>query len=102
MFGSDISVSGPRNEFQPPMKLVMASAPAAGATSGSAMRRNMPNSPQPSMRAASNNSAGTALAMYWRIQNVPKALPIEGMMNGRNELVQPILVISMYHGMSPS
>src|SRR3984893_6624878 len=102
MLGSDINVSGPRNEFQPPMKLVIARAPAAGAASGSTMRQKTPNSPQPSMRAASNSSGGIALAMYCRIQKVPKALPIDGTMNGRNELVQPKWVISMYHGMSPN
>src|SRR5258708_20079452 len=102
MLGSDINVSGPRNKFQPPMKLVIARAPAAGAASGSTMRQNTPNSPQPSIRAASNSSGGIALAMYWRIQNVPNALPIDGTINGRNEFVHPKWVISMYHGMSPN
>ena len=84
------------------MKLVIASAPAAGAASGKTIRQNVPNSPQPSMRAASNSSCGMALAMYCRIQKVPKALPMAGTMNGRNEFVHPKCVISMYHGMSPS
>ncbi len=102
MLGSDINVSGPKNEFQPPMKLVIASAPAAGAASGRTIRQKTPNSPHPSIWAASNNSTGTALVMYWRIQNVPNALPIAGTMKGKNEFVQPILVISMYHGIRPS
>src|SRR5258708_40328827 len=102
MLGSDINVSGPRNKFQPPMKLVIARAPAAGAASGSTMRQKTPNSPHPSMHAASNSSEGMALEMYCRIQNVPNALPIDGTMNGRKEFVQPKWVISMYHGMRPN
>src|SRR6476659_10197705 len=98
MCGSVITIRGPRKEFQPPMNVVIASAPAAGAASGRAIRQNAPSSPQPSIRAASNSSGGIALAMYWRIQNVPNALPIAGTTNGRKLFVQPSQLISTYQG----
>ncbi len=65
----------------------MASAASGGLLSGSTRRRNVPNSPEPSMRAASNNSSGK-VRMNWRIRKIPKALMAPGTINARYEFSQ--------------
>ncbi len=57
---------------------------------------------QPSTRAASMRSFGTALTMYWRIRNTPKAVTRFGAITAGSRFTQPRWIISMYSGITPS
>ena len=86
---SRITTSGPMKLFHEPMKVISPSVPNAGSVSGSTMRQKMPNSPQPSSRAASTSSRGTVLPMYCRIMKMPSAPQAPGTIRALCSFSQP-------------
>ncbi len=63
--------SGQMNAVQAWMKARMARADMAGASRRGTSRSMIPNSPMPSMRAASSSSSGTLVMVFWRMKKMP-------------------------------
>src|SRR5215213_2059681 len=95
------NTSGCRKSFQDERKTKIASEARAGRITGSTMREKMPNSPAPSTRAASRSSSGTE-RQYCRIQKMPKALAIPGMISARYVSTQPMHAMMMKLGINPT
>ncbi len=73
----------------------MPSTAAAGRIAGSTTCQYRRSVWQPSTRAASSSSSGTAPRMYWRIQNTPKAVTMVGTITAWRCELQPSLLIRM-------
>src|SRR5438128_372787 len=65
---------------------------------GNAMRQKVWNMLAPSIRPASTSSSGSAWAMYWVIQNTPKAVTRPGTITAPSVPVQPNADIAMKSG----
>ena len=63
--------SGQMNAVQAWMKARIARAAIAGASRRGTKRSMIPNSPMPSMRAASRSSSGTLVIVFWRMKKIP-------------------------------
>jgi hypothetical protein len=71
---------GQRNSFQYCMNVNSARIAAAGRTAGTATLHRMRGVEQPSTRAASISSSGTACSVYCRMRNTPNPLTRNGRM----------------------
>src|SRR5438067_11187482 len=84
------------------MNVNIASTEAAGRTAGMHTLRNIRNTLQPSTRAASISSYGTASTVYWRIQKTPNAVTRFGTITACRCPAQPNFAIAMNNGITPS
>src|SRR5450755_2128856 len=96
--GSVRKISGPKKSFQTLRNVNRATTDNAGRASGKITRQKMPNSLQPSMRAASDNSPGM-VRKNWRNKKMLNA-PTKnaGTHKGIKVPIQPKLRNTTYSG----
>ena len=92
------TMNGQKKLVQDMMKVKSPSIAAAGRAAGNAMRQKVWNMLAPSIRPASTSSSGSAWAMYWVIQNTPKAVTRPGTITAPSVPVQPNADIAMKSG----
>ena len=71
-------MNGQTNASQVSRQVKMARVNTAGQMSGTTIRKYVPSSPAPSIRAASTSESGSP-SMNWRIKKTPKASATAGM-----------------------
>ena len=96
------AISGQKKSVQAAMNVNSHRIAAAGRAAGATTCHTIPICEQPSIRAASMSSSGTASTRYWRMKNTPKAVTSEGTITDQVVPVQPSLDIRMNSGTTAS